>query len=33
VALSREGRFDASKLSQALTTLEIDAEKVDPATA
>ncbi|MBX3450488.1 MAG: pyruvate dehydrogenase (acetyl-transferring), homodimeric type [Planctomycetaceae bacterium] len=33
VALSREGRFDASKLSQALATLEIDAEKVDPATA
>jgi pyruvate dehydrogenase E1 component len=33
VALSRDGRFDAKKLPQALKDLGIDPEKVDPAFA
>lgn len=33
VALSKDGRFDARKLPQALADLGLDADKVDPATA
>jgi pyruvate dehydrogenase E1 component len=33
VALSKDGKFDAKKLPQALKELGLDAEKVDPATA
>jgi pyruvate dehydrogenase E1 component len=33
VALARENRFDARKLPQALQTLGIDPDKIDPATA
>ena len=33
ITLSKEGRFDAKKLPQALKELQLDSEKVDPATA
>lgn len=33
ITLSKEGRFDAKKLPQALKELKLDSEKVDPATA
>jgi pyruvate dehydrogenase E1 component len=33
VALSRQGQFDAAKLPQVLKDLDIDPNKIDPATA